>query len=627
MDFALIAAEKNRSEIEKVLYHYKDDSLKYSAACFLISNMPYHSFYDGTSLEQYYKYYKCINGRGNEIQVIIDSLKQTDGEFHLNSLRKKLDIQELDSAYIVENIDWAFKVWREQPWGKNVCFLDFCEYILPYKIEDEVPVHWREEFYNKYNAMLDSVRNLPQSQDPAFVAKVLFDSLTKFSITYTGLIPSGPHIGPQTENLRTGSCREFSDIVIYVFRAVGIPCGEDYITRGDNNANHFWNFVISKNGKVFRMELSDRIYSPAEDFTNPKGKVRRYTYSINRSMLEMMDRPFSRIHPIFRYPKFIDVTCAYSGKWNRALSLSADFLYNKESIAKNEIIYLCVSQWMDWIPIDWTVYKKGHIRFSDVEGDIVCRLAFWDGIKMQFCSDPFLFEKETGKVKLFFPSKECQPVSLYYKYHLYAEPFIHRMVDGVFEGANNINFVAPDTLLQIKKAPYRLYNTVILNSSNKEYKYLRYKGNDNSYCNIAEISFYARPEDSLPIKGKVIGTPGCYYRDGSHEYTNAFDGNPYTSFDYLHPSSGWTGLELLNPSTVRKIIYTPRNRDNFIRKGDIYELLYWKEHHWISTGCKMATSDSLDYKVPKGTLLYLKNHTRGKDERIFEYHNQEQTFW
>jgi hypothetical protein len=38
-------------------------------------------------------------------------------------------------------------------------------------------------------------------------------------------------------------------------------------------------------------------------------------------------------------------------------------------------------------------------------------------------------------------------------------------------------------------------------------------------------------------------------------------------------------------------------------------------------------SDSLLYKVPEGALLYLKDHTRGKDERIFEYKDGKQRFW
>jgi hypothetical protein len=50
LDKALIFAEENRTELEKVLEYYslnKSDSLKYKAACYLIENMPYHFTYGG----------------------------------------------------------------------------------------------------------------------------------------------------------------------------------------------------------------------------------------------------------------------------------------------------------------------------------------------------------------------------------------------------------------------------------------------------------------------------------------------------------------------------------------------------------------------------------------------------
>mgnify|MGYP006870105449 CR=1 FL=1 len=40
MERALREAGDNRMELEKVLAYYRDDTLKYQAACFLIENMP-----------------------------------------------------------------------------------------------------------------------------------------------------------------------------------------------------------------------------------------------------------------------------------------------------------------------------------------------------------------------------------------------------------------------------------------------------------------------------------------------------------------------------------------------------------------------------------------------------------
>lgn len=94
--------------------------------------------------------------RGQTAKQVADSVKKVYGP--LGEPEKKHDIREVDSAYLCNNIEWAFKVWREQPWGKNVSFETFCEYILPYRIEDETLEYWREMYYEKYNSLLDSLR-------------------------------------------------------------------------------------------------------------------------------------------------------------------------------------------------------------------------------------------------------------------------------------------------------------------------------------------------------------------------------------------------------------------------------------------------------------------------------------
>ena len=151
LEAALEQAGTNRAELEKVLRHYKDDTLKYRAACFLIENMPYHSYKEGKALEQYRKYFSLYSEGDYKPQQLVDSLKQADGAFSESLLVRKRDIEEADSAFLVYHIDWAFKVWREQPWGKNVSFDDFCEYILPYRVGDEPLAKWRDALYAEYN--------------------------------------------------------------------------------------------------------------------------------------------------------------------------------------------------------------------------------------------------------------------------------------------------------------------------------------------------------------------------------------------------------------------------------------------------------------------------------------------
>jgi hypothetical protein len=106
-----------------------------------------------------------------------------------------------------------------------------------------------------------------------------------------------------------------------------------------------------------------------------------------------------------------------------------------------------------------------------------------------------------------------------------------------------------------------------------------------------------------------------------------FDGDPYTSFSHTDASGGRIGLDFGRPRQVNKIVFTARNRDNFIRTDDEYELFFADKNGWQSAGRTWPTSDSLLYTVPEGTLLYLKDHTRGKEERIFEYREGKQEFW
>ncbi|MDR0506065.1 MAG: hypothetical protein LBH32_04520 [Dysgonamonadaceae bacterium] len=624
LEEALQMAGDNRAELEKVLSYYKKDSLKYRAACFLIENMPYHSFYDEAELEKYLKYYKCCSEREKEIVQIIDSLVNVDGILSLTDMEKKNDIQNINSEYLTDNIDWAFKVWREQPWFKNVDFNTFCEYILPYRVGNEKPAYWRKHLYEICNPLLDSIRSLPECADPLFAATFLMDTLSKINIILTNKLPVGPNVGPDIVHWRVGACRELCDIAAYSLRSVGIPCSIDYMTRGDNNAVHSWNVLIAKDRNEYMINFPYTTFIPTEELADRKGKVFRHTFSLNREEMKRINTKPAAVHPSFRYPLFVDVTAAYAGRWSRNLVLSKNILYDKN--ATWDIVYLCTSRWLEWLPISLTKADRDSLRFTDVEGNNVFQLATWDSSGLHPVSDPFLFEKETGNIRYFHSSAHQDTVHLYCKFPLHNERYIYNMLHGVFEGSNDPYFLKADTLYLIDNLPVRRYTAICIDS-NKKYRFVRYKGGKESYCNVAEVEFYETENLSVPLKGRVIGTPGCLSGDGSHEYANAFDGDPYTSFEYKHPSSGWTGLALGAPKSIGKIRYVPRNYDNFIRQGDTYELFYWQNRQWNSAGKQQAHSDSLYYTAPQNSLLYLKNHTRGKEERIFEYRDGRQIFW
>lgn len=624
LEEALLQSNDNRIELEKVLNHYEADSLKLEAARFLIENMPYHYSYEGEELEKYLKYFECLSLSWMGSAFVKDSLEKANGGFNFGSLRKVPDITTIDSAYLVRNINFAFKVWQEQPWGKNVSFENFREYILPYRIGDEVLTDWREEIYNRYNPMLDSIRGLPEGEDPLIVAQVLMDSLSKYPVHFTGIFPQGPHVGPKLVEWRSGSCLELTDLVTYVFRAVGLPGGCDkMLMRGNSNVGHFWNFIIGKNDTTLYGSIghSSKELKDPTTFWDPKGKVYRETFSLNREMIAEQGNNPLNAYPTFGLPLLRDVTATYAGEINRFLRFGTKQLTSRPK--RGEAVYLCTSSRMNWVPIGYGVYKKDSVRIDNVQGALVFRLATYRNGQLDFLTEPFLLEKYTGETLFFTPQAETEEVKLLQKFK---EDFQAHMVGGVFEASNDLDFREKDTLYMIQERPPRLFNVVQI-PPEKEYRYIRYYGPENRNCNVSEIAFYSAFTDTEPLKGEIISPPGVPAGNIVNQFKNVFDGDPYTSLDYRERSGGWVGLDLGTPQSIGKIVYTPRNRDNFIRTGDRYELFYCAKGDWTSAGTQVATSDSLLFDVPKGSLLYLRNYTRGVDERIFEYKEGKQHFW
>lgn len=626
LEEALEAAGENRPELERVLAHYQGDSLKLRAAEFLIENMPWHFAYSGEELKKYHQYFarfpvNAWRGPG----FIRDSLVKADGTFHPGLLHKVFDVQVIKADYLIRDIDFAFKVWREQPWGRHVSFDNFLEFILPYRIGTEELSEWREDIYNRYNPILDSVRASADSADVLAVAQALMDSLSVPPNYFTSMFPSGITVGPKLVEWRSGNCRELTDLVTYVFKAVGIPGGCDkMLMRGDKNVAHYWNFVVDAEDSTYFASVgpSSKNFAKAETYWDPKGKVYRETFSLNRAICEELDGDSADVPPVFRSPLMRDVTAAYAGRINWSLRIPDDSL--AMSPREGEPVYLCLSSRGSWVPVGYGCFEDDTVRVDDVQGAVVFRLVLCRGGRLVSLGEPFLLDKYSGAVRFFRAGEGRRKAVLLQKFK---EDFQAHMVGGVFEASNRLDFRHPDTLHVITERPPRLMNVVCLPDSGRAYRYVRYFGPPTRRCNVSELAFYASAADTALLRGSIISPPGAPEGRIVNQFKNVFDGDPYTSMDYREPSGGWVGLDFDHPVHIGKLVYMPRNRDNFIRVGDSYELFYATAGGWASLGRQTAVSDSLVYEVPCGALLYLRDHTRGSDDRIFEMVDGRQKLW
>lgn len=620
LEVALEMAGTNRLELEKVLQHYADDTLKYQSAVFLISNMPYHTYYEGAEINKMQELYQCCSHHLKaEIPLVADSFIGRNGAINTSNLKVRNDVTSINASLLIQHIDQAFWVWQHFPWGKNVSFDDFCEYVLPYRVGTEIPTEWRKNILKNWKAVTDSLTK-EQVANPMDVAKVVFARLCQRHPVFSSQMPSLPSIGPRIIDYNVGSCRDMCDIVLYTFRALCIPCSKEFLLSGDYNTPHSWN---SLSGESTWIDLASGTFLPASAYKDVKAKAFRETFSLQTNRTDELGEDKNEIPPIFRFPKFKDITDVYAdGKLMTELVIKERDLIGKTD--KSKPYYLCIPQKQRWIPVDHCILKNGQLVYKNFKAGTVTCVAQYHHGEVIPTTLPMRTFLEKGKAKLIAlePQKQMEEIVLYTKFPPIDEPFLKNMIGGVVEGANCADFSDAETIIKAKQAPSRLCSSFYPNDT-KPYRYIRYRGADGTNCDIAELSFYSSVSDTLKLKGKIIGSDG----EEQGEQTKALDGDFYTSYSSRYSSGSWVGLKFPKPETIKKVVLVPRNRDNFIRKGDIYELYSWDNHKWCSLGAKEATADSIVFSAPKGRLLYLKDLTRGNQERVFEYKNGKQIWW
>lgn len=618
----------NWTELKKVIdrYEAEGDPQKIEAMYRMLENMPYHSFLYSEGLVEAKDWYRQMRERpADEYRMICDSIASAvDPQA---GLVRKWDVQVLDSAFLCENIDMAFKVWREQPWGKNVGFETFCRFILPYRIGDEIPQLWRRDYYEEYDSLLDEFRasDSLDVEDPVAAYKFMEARLTaRTPSIFTTMSPVGfPHIGPEHARYYAGTCREICDFLVYVCRSLGIPCALDYRL----NDGHYMTTLWNRDGEERVVNYFTYVVLPNEKdtvYNEVKPRVFRKTYEVNDDELARLKRGRERLPLHFRIPLYEDVTASFTPYYERNMTIPDEWLL--EDCSPGTILYLCSLKKDAWVAEDYGVKGWRKTDFNGMQRGCVMCVAVEEGGMMRPVTVPFMISPHTGDVRFFTCEGTHAQVVLKSKYSLGRDEggFREKMRCGAFEGSDEPSFSEPDTLLLVQRKPDKLFTEgKVYKQSMRSYRYVRFRGDYWSNSDVAEISLYDPKGNRIPHR-RTVGTPEC---EPGHEFFRAFDGDPSTSFTHYVLCKGWTGVELERPSEVGSIVYTPRNRVNYIYAGDVYELMYY-DGGWKSLGVKTADADSIVFgNVPDGNLLYLKNLSGGVMEMAFTYEGGKQVFY
>lgn len=605
-----------------VLQHFRNDSLKYQAALYLLDNMDAHFSYTSKDIATYYN--------------IMDSLfhlpRQKDDVYKhtyleastrngslLDNAKTVWDNDAISDKQLISFIEEAFSIWQK-PWNKDVSFEMFRDYVLPYRITTEPVSNWRELYYNKYHKKVQSLYN---SQINHTYKYGLYGELNKgfYGALYypESYIPELPL--DILLNMQLGNCESNAKRNIAQLRAMGIPAALDFVPQwGNRSMGHSWAVMFTGDENHFipfglNEPLGIHFYF-RPDHKLPK--VYRHTFGKQQEM-EAFAADKESIVPEYLHGKCIkDVTELYTEV--------SDVEIN---IADKDVrwVYLCVFDDKDWIPVSFAKNRQGKVSFKKLgRGVVYLPASINSNGELVVEGAPFSINL-SGKVDRLIPNvSKNRSISVKRKYTFTSnlKEFCENTIGGKFQVANKEDFSDSVTIATISKTDESGYNSISVTGKSK-WKYFRYLSPDDSYGNMAEIEVYSKNKTKL-IPQRMFGTRGAIK---NHNLEKALDGDPLTSYSLPFPNGGIVAMEFEEPLQISEIRYLPRNDGNYIEDGDHYALYYWDSKDWRLVSEQDGNRDGvLTFdNVPYNALLLLRDLTKGSQERIFTYEDGKQIWW
>lgn len=614
-------AGDNRAELERVLERYREfgEGEKYRAACFLIGNMGGRGSKDGPALRKYYRELSSFYDRQDvdmwSLYAFEDSLFNT---LDFSRLDMYYDARNISASYLEKRIEDAFSV-RDAKWCRDLSFGDFCEYVLPYRVGDELLEDWVEDYRSTFGSALDSLA-LDDSvtlEDFCGAVTSLFPEPHR---NYTNYPPGKPSPAPSSlKRIAGGTCEDYLGLFTYLGRSYGVPVATDYTPQWANHSkNHSW-CGIPSGDSTFHYSVGEPLFLAREKpFSFKLAKVYRRMHTIQKESLGAQVSP-ENLPPTLRSPRIKDVSAEYMPV--TAVSISGLF-----RAGRSKHVFLCCFDDKDWVAVSGEKRRGSDVTVPDMGYPAVYLPAYYAEGTLVPAQYPVLVDSSAVPHTLRPDTDRLRAVHLKRKFmDLRARQFADMMKGGRFELADNAGFKNA----KVMELPDSVgYNFQTLEVGGGRYRYVRYVPKPGTTGDISEIEVYGTDEPYSKLEGKTIGNYRC--ADTQHPMSNATDGDALTYATCMKTQTdAWTGVDLGKSVAIDKVCFLPRSDDNFIRGGEEYELCYW-DGRWVSLGCQTGDRWSQELifdNVPDNALLLLHNLTRGKEERIFTYEGGRQIWW
>lgn len=612
LDTSLELSGENRSQLEAVITHYAGEPEKQEAAKFLIRNMKRHYTADCPYMDTYYELTDSLQRDTNvavsALKVIYDSI-YTPQRFA--GIKRTPDLKAVRSDFLISHIDAAFEAWKS-PWAKDLTFDEFCEYILPYRVGHERLELWRDLYKEMYAPVVRPLLN----QQVDSVYEVIMRRIMGnryFTPSYV------PDLRPSSLlHLRYGSCPSFVAMGAYLYRSIGVPVACDFTPNWTNHAmGHNWLSIISE-GKTYPIMPGSAVAFGQHIAHNSYHLSKAYRQLFGETGGLIKDE--ENVPALFSDPHIVDVTDQYI----QTVDVNLPDCFPQAHAPR--YAYLGVFDAQNWKIVAYGKRKGKGYRFERMAPGAVYLPMYYSEGSTSSAYHPIKVDEAGGLHVLKPDTARRRSVKLYRKFmDLFPRIWLNNFAGSQFVFSCDASFRQADTI-QVDTLAECNFQTVVLG---KPYRYMKFIPAAKTGGNIAEIRLYDK--QGKQVKGKIIGNfHPKEPEDAMKAMEMAFDGNVLScSRTDGKQKDAWLGLDLGKTVELSKLVYLPRNDDNFIREGELYELFYW-DKGWRSLGQKTGDGERqcLVYdNVPENALLLLRNLSKGKEERIFTYEGGKQVWW
>lgn len=200
--------------------------------------------YAGVPKEYHALIDRTIATAGDNAKELKKALKEVphnerEGMAFLISYMPERDARSLSAAFLLENVQYAYKARAEFPWAKEVPDSVFLNDVVAYANLNENRESWRKDFYERFKKYVAPCKTMREAIDS--VNKNVRDELLVDYNTKREKPDQAPY---ESMRQHMASCSGLSILLTDAFRAVGIPSRVAGTPAWhDDRGNHNWNEV------------------------------------------------------------------------------------------------------------------------------------------------------------------------------------------------------------------------------------------------------------------------------------------------------------------------------------------------------------------------------------------------